>query len=107
MMRSIAASIESSGWVETGCSSSDKLGGFELRNRLVGEPDLVEFAAPEQVHDDFEQPIVGRKSLGDDAGLSQIVRGDGVGIAHHLDIHHLHSALDQHDLSPPIRMDKA
>jgi hypothetical protein len=26
----------------------------------------------------------------------EIVRGDGVGVAHHLEIHHLDSTLDQH-----------
>src|SRR5260370_14570145 len=102
MMRSIAAaSMESSFGVRTSCLRSDELSGFEMRNRLVGEPDLVEYAAPEQLHDDFEQPFVGCKGIGDDAGFSQIVRSDGIGFADHLDIHHLQSALDQHGLNPP------
>src|SRR5712692_7381624 len=102
MMRSMAVSMASSRWHSDKFGCPDKFGGLKLRNRLVGEPDLVEFAAPKQLHDDLEQPFVGREAVVDGAGLSQIVRSDGIGIADHLDIHHLQSALDQHELSPPI-----
>src|SRR5882757_1458811 len=93
MMRSMAACMKVSGW-----TSDDEGFGFELGDRLVGEADLVEFAALKHRDDDLEQPLVGGKAVRDGAGLAQIVRGDGIGVAHHLDIHHLHSALDQHGL---------
>src|SRR5665213_1068848 len=97
MMRSMADSMASSCWGSDG-GSSDKFGGFELRNRLVGKPDLVVFAAMEEIDDDLKQPLVDGKRVGDGAAPAQVVRGDGVGIADHLDIHHLQSALDQHGL---------
>jgi hypothetical protein len=50
----------------------------------------------EQSDDDFDKRLVGGHGVGDRAGLAEVVRGDGVGIAHHLHIHHLQSALDQH-----------
>ena len=49
--------------------------------------------------DDLQQPVIGGERVGDGAGAAQIVGGDGIGIADHLDIHHLQSALDQHGLS--------
>src|SRR5665213_3406565 len=77
MMRSMAASMGSS-------SLGDNVDGFEFRDRLVGEPDPVVFAAVKHRDDELEQAIIG---------------GDRVGVADHLDIHHLQTALDQHDLS--------
>jgi hypothetical protein len=42
---------------------SDELSGFKLRDRLVGEPDLVEFAALNQLHDDLSsRSLVARVS---------------------------------------------
>jgi hypothetical protein len=70
--------------------------GFELGDRLVGEPEPVVFAVLEHPDDDFEQPLIGGKGVGDGAGPVQIVRGDGIGVAHHLDIHDLQTAFDQH-----------
>src|SRR3984893_19102609 len=95
MMRSIAASMESS------FLRSDEFGGFKLGDRLVGEPDLVEFAAPKQLHDDLEQLFIGSDGVADGAGPAEIIRGDGIGIADRPDIHDLQSALDQHQLCPP------
>src|SRR5947209_13819939 len=100
MIRSIAASMESS--LEVMSMSGLKLrnsngpGGLELRNGLVGEPDLVEFAAVKHLHDDLQQPVVGDERIGNGAGLAQVIRRDGIGIADRLDIHHLQAALDQH-----------
>jgi hypothetical protein len=37
---------------------SKQFGGLELRDRLVGEPDTVEFAGLKHFDDDFEQPLV-------------------------------------------------
>src|SRR5271154_883230 len=90
MMRSMAASMASP------CSSSDTFECFEFGDRLVGEPDLVAFTAVKHLHDDFQQPLVGDEAVGHRAGAAQIIRGDGVGIAHHPHIHHPHTALDQH-----------
>src|SRR6202030_2589405 len=101
MMRSMTASMASSGLI------SDKFAGFELCDRIVGELELVEFAGVEQLHDDVEQPVARHEIVGDGAGAAKIVRGDGVGVAHHLRIHAPHSALDQHGLKPPLRTDNA
>src|ERR1700755_2065408 len=99
MMRSIADSMGSS-------SLCDKAGGFEFRDRLVGKPDFVVFAALKDLDDEFEQPIIGGNSVGNSAGAAQIIGGDGIGVADHLDIHHLQTAFDQHD-QPPLWRDKA
>jgi hypothetical protein len=69
---------------------------FEFGNRLVGEPEPVEFAVLEHLHDDFEQPLVGDQAVGNGAGLAELIRRDGIGIAHHLEVHDLNSALDLH-----------
>src|ERR1700748_130862 len=103
MMRSMAESMESSLGVMSmqrvwSSEAHGALRGLELRDRLVGEPDLVEFAAVKHLHDDFEQAIIGYEGVGNGAGLAQVVRGDRIGIAHRLDIHDPQAALDQHDL---------
>src|SRR2546421_3654971 len=106
MMRSMAASMESF----FGCrQASCRLNEFclELRDRLVGEPDLVEFAALKTRPDDLKQAFVGDKGVAHRAGPPKVIRGDRIGIAHRLGIHDLQSTLDQHDLNPPIRIDKA
>src|SRR5262252_9031057 len=90
MMRSMAASMESSG------SISGKMRSFESGDRLVGKPDLVDFAAVKQLHDDLEQPLVSDQIVGKRARAAQIIGSDGVGVAHHPHIHHPHTALDQH-----------
>src|SRR5882757_2998911 len=100
MMRSMAASMRSS------CVNSDKFGGFEFGDRLVGEANFVEFAPVKHLHDDFEQPLVGGKAVGNGAGPAQIVGSDGIGIADNIHIHGPYSALDQHDLSPPCGLIK-
>jgi hypothetical protein len=69
---------------------------FEFGDRLVGEPDPVEFAVLDHLHDDLEQPLVGGEAIGNGAARAQLVRRDDVGIAHHLEVHHLNSAFDQH-----------
>jgi hypothetical protein len=69
---------------------------FEFGDRLVGEPEPVEFAALDQVHDNCEQPLVGDDTIANGAGLAQVVRRVGLGIAHHLEVHDLNSAFDQH-----------
>src|SRR5712692_8591058 len=102
MMRSMAASMQSSSNF-----GSNKFGGFKSGDRLVGEANLVEFAAVKHLHDDFEQPLVGGKTIGNSAGLAQIVGGDDIGIADHIHIHDPYPALDQHGFSPPMRIDKA
>jgi len=86
---------------------SDELCCFELRYRLVGEPDPVAFAEFEHPHDDFEQTLVGDEGIGNCAGPAQLIRSNGIGIADYFDVHDPQPALDQHDLSPPIRTDKA
>src|SRR3981081_4350812 len=101
MMRSMAVSMKSSS------ARSDEFSGFELRDRLVGELDPVEFAAVKQLRDDLEQPFVGGEGFANGAGPAQRIRGDGIGIADHLYVHHPQPALDQHDLGPPIPSDKA
>src|SRR5664279_2943159 len=101
MMRSIAASMESS-WL-----SLNEFGGFEPGDRLVGEPDFVDLAALKQLHDDFEQCVVSGESIGNGAGAAQIVRGNSIGVADRLDIHHPQPALDQHGSHPPLGTDKA
>src|SRR3954447_13904540 len=103
MMRSMAESMASSVAVMSvqrlAVSKAVRgLRGFELRDRLVGEPDLVVFAAMKHLHDDFEQPIVGHEGVGNGAGLAQVIRRDRVGIADRLDIHDPQAALDQHEL---------
>src|SRR5882757_11444027 len=104
MMRSIAACMDGS---RAGSGDDERL-GFELGDCLVGEPDLVEFAALKHLHNDAEQPLVGDERVGDRAALAQIVGRDGVGFAHHLGIHDPQSALDQHSSdSPLIPGDKA
>src|SRR5579859_2071608 len=94
MMRSMAASIGLS------CVLSVKrrslLQGFEFRDRLVGEPDLVHLTVAKHLHDDLEQPLIGDEIVGKRAGATQIVGGDGIGIAHQSRIHHPHTAFDQH-----------
>src|ERR1700726_3374738 len=105
MMRSIAACMKSSRLSVTG-DRSDKF-GFELPDRLVGEAELVVFAALEHLDDNFEQTFIGGETVGDRTGAAEIIGGDSVGIAHDFDAHDLYSALDQHDLRPPIRSDKA
>jgi hypothetical protein len=52
-----------------------------LRDRLVGEPEPVEFAALEYLHDDSEQPLVGDEAVGNGAGAAQVIGGDRIGIA--------------------------
>src|SRR5258707_10797884 len=93
MMRSIAASM-----ISSSSFGSDQFGGFKPCNRLVGEADPVEFAALKHLDDNSKQSLVGRISIGNNAGAAQIVLGDGIGITDHLDIHHPQSTLDQHDL---------
>src|SRR5215475_10943992 len=111
MMRSIAASMESSG-LKSGSGSSahgvmsGRLKCLELGDRLVGEPDLVDLAAMKHLHDDLEQPLIGDESVGQCAGAAQIIGSDGIGVAHHPHIHHPHAALDQHGLCPPVQTDK-
>src|SRR5438105_9587669 len=106
MMRSMAASMESFfGYRQASCRLNEF--GLELRDRLVGEPDLVEFAALKHRHDDLEQSFVGDKGVAHRAGPPKVIRGDRIGIAHRLGIHDLQSTLDQHDLNPPRRIDKA
>src|ERR1700716_2397909 len=107
MMRSIAESIESSVALMGIAEGSDALACLELQDRLVGQPDLVEFAAMKHRHDDFQQRVVGDEGVGNGAGLAQVIRRDRIGIADRLDIHYPQAALDQHDLSPPDWMDKA
>src|SRR5665213_1922575 len=104
MMRSMAASMN-----PRGCSDQFQgfLQGLEFRDCLVGEPDLVGFAAIEHVDDDLDEHLVGSDDVGNGAGFSKVIRRDGIGIADRLDIHHLQSALDQHDFRPPMRRDKA
>src|SRR6185437_3645828 len=104
MMRSMTASMN-----PRGCSDKFQglLQGLEFRDRLVGEPDLVGFAAIEHFDDDLDQHVVGGDDVGNSAGVSKVGRGEGIGIADRLDIHHLQSALDQHDFRPPMRRDKA
>src|SRR5579871_3957297 len=64
MMRSMAASMESSRLGEfVRLDPSGVFQRFEAGDRLVGEPDLVELAALEQLHDDREQWLVGRKTV--------------------------------------------
>src|SRR5581483_10202332 len=75
---------------------SGNCGGFELGDRLVGELQLVDFAAVKHPHDDLKQPLVGGDVVGDRAGAAQIVSGDGIGVAHHLHIQDTNTALDQH-----------
>ena len=75
------------------------------RNRPVGEANPVEFAAVKYLHDDCQQTLVGGEVVGNGAAAAQIIGGDGIGVADHLDVHHLQSALDQHGCSP-IRIDK-
>src|ERR1700730_13397918 len=101
MMRSMAASTTSSSSLR-----SDKFGGLEFGDRLVGEANFVAFAALEHLHDYFEQPLVGGKTIGNGTGLAQIVGGNDVGIADHIHIHDPYSALDQHGFSPPIGLIK-
>src|SRR5229473_7750111 len=96
MIRSMAASMTSSSLGESDAFELDELNGFELRNRLVGEPEPVHLAALKHLDDDLQQPLVGDKAVGDGAGATQVIRGDGIGIAHHFDIHDPQSALDQH-----------
>src|SRR6266853_3598960 len=98
MMRSMAASMDFFR-CRSGSYRSNQL-GFELRDRLVGEPDLVAFAALKQRDDDLKQPFVGDEAVADHAGLTKIVRGDGIGVADHLHAHNPQSALDQHDVNP-------
>src|SRR6266566_528654 len=90
MMRSMATSMASSGF------KSDKFGGLELGDRLVGEPDLVGFAAVKHLNDDIEQPIVSHEIVRDGAGAAKIIRGDGISIANHAHIQDPYTALDQH-----------
>src|ERR1700719_2817570 len=101
MMRSMTASMESSGLI-SGNSSS-----FELGDRLVGEPDLVVFAGVDQLQNDVEQPVTSYEIVWDGAGAAQIIRGDCVGVAYYLRIYDPHSALDQHGLKPPLWTDNA
>src|ERR1700730_15162531 len=101
MMRSMAASTTSSSSFR-----SDKFGGLEFGDRLVGEANFVAFAVLEHLHDDFEQPFVGGESIGNGAGLAQIVGNNDVGIADHIHIHDPYPALDQHGFSPPIGLIK-
>src|SRR6185295_3541877 len=103
MMRSMAESMDSSLAVMSmqrfwSSEARDALRGFELRDRLVGEPELVEFAAMKHLHDDFQQAVVGHESVGNGAGLAQIIRRDRIGIADRLDIHDPQAALDQHSV---------
>src|SRR5580693_4443619 len=100
MMRSMTASMESSGLI------SGKF-GFEFGDRLVGEPEPVVFAGAEHLHDDVEQPVTRHEIVGDGAGAAKIVRSDSVGVANHLRIRNPHSALDQHGLKPPLWMHNA
>src|SRR4051794_7854460 len=98
MMRSIAESMKSS-FAVTDCNEKLLLFGqrrFELRDRLVGETKTVVFAVVKHLHDDLEQAVVGRESVGNGAALAQIVRRDGVGIAYRLHVHNSQPALDQH-----------
>src|SRR5689334_13751197 len=69
MIRSMAASMESSrcggmGRREYGRDRSDALERLVPGDRLVGEPDLVELAALEQLHDNRQQLFVGGKAVG-------------------------------------------
>src|SRR5581483_5367366 len=89
MMRSIAASMSGSGW-------SGKCSGFEFGDRLVGKSELVDFAAVKHPYDDLKQPFVGGDAVGNRAGASQIIGGNGVSVAHHLHIQDANSTFDQH-----------
>src|ERR1700722_13601120 len=97
MMRSMAASMASPG-MSSDKLFSDKCFCFEFGDREISESDLVDLAAVKHLHDDCEQVVVGDEIVGDGAGAAQIVRGDGVGIAHHPRVHHSHTAFDQHGL---------
>src|SRR6476646_2984040 len=100
MMRSMAASMKSSWLVVKRVRWWSNEFGFELRDRLVGELDLVDFAALKQRDDDLKQPFVGDKAVADGAGPAKIVRGDAIGVAHYLHAHDPQSALDQHGFNP-------
>src|SRR5712671_3561125 len=101
-MRSMAESMESSLAVMTmqwfwSSEARGALARLELRDRLVGEANLVVFAVVKHLHDDFQQPVIGDERIGNGAGLAQIDRRDRIGIADRLDIHDPHAAFDQHD----------
>src|ERR1700727_42064 len=116
MIRSIAASIASSrfdailkfGFEYSSCelAARQKLTSNPLhqrlvmRDRLVGEPDLVQLATLEQLDDDREQSLIGGKTVGNGAGSAKVVGSDRVGVADHSDVHHPYSTLDEHRHSP-------
>src|SRR5712671_6847577 len=102
-MRSMAESMESSLAVMTmqwfwSSEARGALARLELRDRLVGEANLVVFAVVKHLHDDFQQPVIGDERIGNGAGLAQIVRRDRIGVANRLDIHDPQAALDQHSV---------
>src|SRR6185312_15266418 len=110
MMRSMAASMEMSSvlW-ESSLGWSGNFGGFqgfEPGDREIGEPDLAHLAALKHPDDDLEQAIVGGEVIRDRTGAAQIIRGNGVGLAHHPHVHYPNTALDQHGPHPPIAGDK-
>src|SRR3954453_8218567 len=112
MMRSMAESMASSVAVMSvqtvgGSKAVRALRGFELRDRLVGKPELIVFAAVKHLHDNFQQAVVGDECIGNGAGLAQVIRRDRIGVADRLDIHDPQAPLDQHNFYPPIRTDKA
>src|SRR6478735_4602973 len=104
MIRSMAASMAPSGSWRFSCRvwelrSGNRFGlGLRLEpdDGLVGEPDLVQFAVLEQLDDDLEQAFVGDQRVGNRAGAAEVIRGDGIGVAHEFDVHCLKPALDQH-----------
>src|SRR5215469_1662896 len=103
MMRSMAASMVSSGMSSGGFGmssemSSDKCFSFEFGDRQISELDLVDLAAMKHLYDDREQMVVGNEIIWHGASAAQIIRGDGIGIAHHPRVHHSHTAFDQHGL---------
>src|SRR6516162_3944225 len=100
MMRSTAASMDASS------SPSDIFESFEFGDGIVGKLELAYLAALKHLDDDAKQSLFGDQIVRDCAGTAQIIRGDGVGIAHHPHIHHSHAALDQHDPIPLLRGDK-
>src|SRR6185312_10740433 len=80
MIRSMAASMDPSRLGESGFDPSGLFvfQRFEPGDRPVGQSDLVELAALEQLHDDRQQLLVGRKTVDDGAGPAQVVGGDRI-----------------------------
>src|ERR1700752_1399439 len=97
MMRSMAASMLDGSVAGSGIAESgNQRFGLVSRERLVGQSELVVFAALEHVHDDTEQAFIGGDGVGNRTGAAQIIGCDGIGFAYRLDIHHLQPAFAQH-----------